>query len=390
LILAGASLVAIALVGAIARRAGATEREGLLASFLMACSTVMLCYSRHFFPYDSALALCLFALWLGLADNASPARSALVGLVAGAGFLTYNGYWLSAAAALAVHVLRGRAPLEALRRAAAAGLGVLLLPALLTAVGVARERGYFFRKMARFSQLASTQADFSEGWWLPWAYLWHAEHGLLLLLGAGALGVLALPALRAPEDARRRGLLFLGIAAGLYAAIVLFSTGLERIGAFGRQARQLVPPLCLASAAAAAPLLRNARLARFWPVLAAAVLAQAGFNFAAPLRLRFPRQLTPALEARHGPLGRDTTVHTDPWPEDTPLPGARYVLLNARYLHPVYGPKAAPAGRELYRTLHPLEYLPFQYEGFLPVERWLLRSSDVSIRLIDTRPEAAR
>jgi hypothetical protein len=63
------------------------------------------------------------------------------------------------------------------------------------------------------------------------------------------------------------------------------------------------------------------------------------------------------------------------------------VLLNARYLHPVFGPKPAPAGRELYRTRHPLEYLPFQYEGFLPVERSLLRSSDVAIRLVDTGPE---
>ena len=387
LLFACASLLAIALVFGIARRAGAGEREALLASFLMACSTVMLVYSRHYFPYDAALALCLLALWLALAEGASLGRSLLVGLVAGAGFLTYNGYWLSAAAALVVHVLRKKDAREKLLCGAAAGLGLLALPALLTAIGVLRERGVFLRKMSRFSRLASTQSDFSEGWSLPWAYLWHAEHGLLLLFAAGALGVLCLVVLRGPEDERRRGLLFLAIAAGLYAAIVLFSTGLERIGAFGRQARQLVPPLCLASAAAAAPLLRTSRFARAWPLFVAALGVQAGYNFTAPLTLRFPRQLTPGREARYGALGRDTTVHTDPSPEETPQPDARFVLLNARYLYPVYGPKPAPPGRELFRTRHPLEYRPFQYEGFLPVERALLRSSDVAIRLLDTRPE---
>lgn len=382
-----ASLAAIVLVGAIARRAGGCEREGLLAAFLMACSTVMFCYSRHFFPYDAALALALWALWLGLSERPGFARSLAVGLVAGAAFLTYNGYWLLSLAGIAVHVLHRTSVRELVSRATAAGLGFAALPALLTAVGIARERGVFVRKMARFSRLASTQADFSEGWSLPWAYLWHAEHGLLLVVVAGALGVLGLAAFRGSEPARRRGLLFLAIAAGVYAAMVLFSNGLERIGAFGRQARQLVPPLCLATASAAAPLIASARVSRLWPALGLAAALQAAFNFAAPLRQRFPRDVARELTARHGELGRDTTVRVDESPEEKPLPGARYVLLNARYLHPIYGPKPRPEGRVLFRTAHPLEYLPFQYEGFLPVERFLLRSSDISMRLVDTRPD---
>jgi predicted membrane-bound mannosyltransferase len=91
LFFACASLAAIVLVGAIARRCGAGERESLLAALLMACSSVMFYYSRHFFPYDAALALALWALWLGLSEGPGFARSLLVGLVAGAAFMTYNG-----------------------------------------------------------------------------------------------------------------------------------------------------------------------------------------------------------------------------------------------------------------------------------------------------------
>jgi hypothetical protein len=34
-----------------------------------------------------------------------------------------------------------------------------------------------------------------------------------------------------------------------------------------------------------------------------------------------------------------------------------------------------------------LQYLPYQYEGYVPRERALLRSNDIAIRLVDTRPD---
>src|SRR5437868_6753133 len=62
-VLAQASVVSIALVYAIARRAGRDTREALIAATLMASSTTMFYYARHLLPYDSALALGLLALW---------------------------------------------------------------------------------------------------------------------------------------------------------------------------------------------------------------------------------------------------------------------------------------------------------------------------------------
>src|SRR5262245_8121989 len=69
LLLGLSSVACVGLVSAIARRAGAREPEALLAAGLMLCSTSMLAYSRHLLPYDSALALALVALWLGLAER---------------------------------------------------------------------------------------------------------------------------------------------------------------------------------------------------------------------------------------------------------------------------------------------------------------------------------
>jgi hypothetical protein len=171
----------------------------------------------------------------------------------------------------------------------------------------------------------------------------------------------------------------------MYGTTIVLSNGLERIGAFGRHARSAVPFLCLATAWALERILHGR------PRLRAATLtlvaAQAVFNFWAPLTLRYPRSVLSEMEALYGPLGRDTTVTVDPSPEERPSPEARYVLLNARYLYPIYGPKAAPTGRVLYETPHPLTYRPYQYEGYVPAERVMIRDARLTIRLLDTRPD---
>jgi hypothetical protein len=43
------------------------------------------------------------------------------------------------------------------------------------------------------------------------------------------------------------------------------------------------------------------------------------------------------------------------------------------------------AGKVLFSVTHPLQFLPYLYEGFSPMERLILRSTDISIRLIDTQ-----
>jgi hypothetical protein len=103
--------------------------------------------------------------------------------------------------------------------------------------------------MAEFSRRLALEppSNFAEGWSLPWEYLWHAEHGLLLVWVIGVGTVFWLSSKRW-RPAYTRGRFWLGAAAGMYLLMVLFSNGFERIAPLGRQARQMVPFLCLTTA----------------------------------------------------------------------------------------------------------------------------------------------
>lgn len=385
LLLAGASLVSIGLTYGIAQRAGAGARERQWAALLMASATTMLYYARHLLPYDSALALALLALWLGIDRRARLSRSFACGLVAGFAFLTYNGYWLLVLTVLVLHaLLHPRAAGRVAARWIVAGLAALLLPALTIAVSVARGMP-FIESMSQFATTV-TQGNFDEGWRLPWAYLWHAEHGLLLvwLLGAGVVIWLAA---RGEPAARQRGLLWLGAAAGMYALLVGGANGLERFVVYGRLARQMVPFLCLATACAVARLGEvRARAGVAW-LLGAVVLAQAAFNFAQPLAQRFPADVQREVLGTYGPVLQATTINGAWLAEQVPGANQRYVLLNTQHLYPVLGPQPAPDGTVLLRTTHPLQFIPYLYEGYNPEERAILRSTDISMRLIDTQAQ---
>jgi hypothetical protein len=94
--------------------------------------------------------------------------------------------------------------------------------------------------------------------------------------------------------------------------------------------------------------------------------------------------------ATYGHVTQDTTVEGPETTSKNSEQGgnsefdvpSRYVLLNARHLRPVQGIKVPPDGKVLFSVTHPLQFLPYQYEGFSPMERSILRSTDISIRLI--------
>jgi len=70
------------------------SREAQLWVVLLAVSCVSLFYySRHLSPYDAAMTFGLGALYLGLARGGGWPRSAVVGALAGAAFITYLAYW---------------------------------------------------------------------------------------------------------------------------------------------------------------------------------------------------------------------------------------------------------------------------------------------------------
>jgi hypothetical protein len=347
------------------RRLGEDERTALIAAFLFSLTATNLYYSRHLLPYDAAMTFGLWSLHAGFRNPPRLFDSILCGLLSCCAFLTYNGYWLLAGFALLAHAMREpRAPASCARRALAAGSAFVLPIAAILGLDAARG-GHLFRRWLAFSQ-AVTQGRYSEGWRLPFAYFWHAEH-LLTVLWAVAFLHSAWHLARGD----RGEAIVLGVTAiaVIYGGLVATSVVFERMVVYGRTSRQLAPfasllaAILLARMWRASPAHRRAAIA----VLAAA-LAQAAFNFYQPLTQVFPpefRALAAKVAARS--------------------PGQK-MLLYAEHIYPTPRPAPLGAGAVLIARRHPLEYLPYQYEGYTPEERAALRAADIRMRLVRLLP----
>ncbi len=316
------SVCAIGLTYALAIRAGASRRESLLAAFLMFASSSMLIYTQHFFPYDASMALLLLALWIGLHDAGYPWRSFCVGLLCGAAILTYEGYWLMAAVAGGIHVLRRPSSLpRAVARGILVAAGAALWPGLLVMAGRLTGRP-FLEATQRFSRSA-VNGDFSEGWSLPWEYLWQTEHALLFVY---AFGVVTLTMLLVRQKDAKHGATWLAAAGAVYLGLIMGSNVLHRFVVYDRLARQMLPFICLAAAAGLARL-KNGRLLNGVPALAlyGAITVIFVLNAVPLATQRYPRDV--ALEAVRQ-FGADnvrldmTVLHSDVATEPVFLPFA--------------------------------------------------------------------
>jgi hypothetical protein len=368
LFFASFSVLNIWLIGRVAASLGASPATSLLASLLFAIANSTFYFSRHLAPYDVAMALALIALHLGLSTDPRPGRRFLAGWLAGIAFLTYNGYWTLDGAVLALPLLYIGGWRRRVMHVAWAGGG--LVTSLLMIIGLsALGRGALFG--ALFGGASDDTQGFPyEGYRLPFAYFWHAEHGIFIVwlaaFGWACWRVVAGP-LRGPRPTRQGSspaspLLVIGVTAiiGLYLAMTMFSTGLELFTVHGRLARQYVPFFVLLTAGAL-----EARPAA--AVAVALMVAQAAINFVPPLRLTFPIELAARLTSGDVAPGRRE--------------GAIWV--NFAHLHP--GPEAVtvPPGHVAAATVpHPLSYVPYLYEGFTPPERLVLRTADIRMRLM--------
>jgi hypothetical protein len=383
LMLSTASVASIAVTAAIARRGGAGRREAFIAALLMASATSMFYFSRHVVPYDLSLAIALLALWVGLDPRPGTVRSVICGMLASLAFFTYYGFWTFAGIVWVVHVIWGKPKgAEIVRRGIAAGTGFVALPVALSVASLLRGMEPFVLAMAKFADSVN-QGTQSEGWRLPWEYLWDAEHGLLIIWIIGVLAVIWFT-LKQREIIQPRVFLWLGIAAAVYLILFIGSTGLEKFVVYGRLVKQLVPFFCLITAFSANCFLDQFEAKRPLVWLGAiALLIQIAFNFATPLTQQFPLDIERQIQATYGQVGRALTVKGPPVFGYDPNLKPQYVLLNAQYLYPISGTRKPPDGRIIFQTAHPLQFLPYQFEGHDPGERAILQSVDLSMRLID-------
>jgi hypothetical protein len=360
LFFAGFSVVNIWLVGHLAGRLGAGRRESVLASAVMAISTSLVYWARHIVPYDVAMSFGLLAACVGV--GSSSARSSLgCGVLAGCASLTYAGYWTLGAAAVVMPLVEARGRRRMAGHLPLATLGLVAAPGLV--IGASAVAGGGMMAGYRSFSDGVNQGNFAEGWRLPFEYLWHAEH--LLLAAWIAATVWAVWRVRAGAVSHRERAGLVGLLV-VYGSIAIGSVVMEAFVVYGRLARQLVPFFCLLAAgelerllASGRPRLRAAAFA-----LTAGSVVQAGVNLVAPLRQVFPAEFMQT--AGSGVTG-----------------GGRLIWVNATHIYPAPAAVALPPQHVVVKEApHPLRFLPYQYEGYTPEERRVLRSTDIRMRLV--------
>jgi hypothetical protein len=353
------SVLAIWMVYAIARAAGASAREGLLATFFAAGANSLFYYCRHFFPYDLSLFLCLLALWIALKPQ-SWLRSILVGLAAGLGFLSYNGYWVLGGAVLVFHVLSKEKGRSTLSRAVLSGLGLLapIVTVILAAKLLNRDLIASFLAFSR----TITQGNFGNGWSLIGEYLYSSEGVVLiswlLLISAG---------LKFGSN-NQRIKLWLGFIAGLYLTLVFCSDLMRTFVVYGRIARILVPFLCLGAAAGMESLICRWKNSLGWTAILSLMAVASATHISIALRQVFPDDFL-----------RVAKIQAQIKRLNTP---SLFRLLNVDRLWEGYVMNEPRPHTSLLQRTHPLQFAPFLYEGCSKEFRTRFKKEDISMQLI--------
>ena len=358
------SVCNIVLVGRLAKGLGGSNAEALLASTMFAVSSSMFYYARHLQSYDLAMTFALVAILIGVRSGSTLRGCFVSGLIAACVFFAYNGYWtLAAAVPLLNGVAWSRPAGDSIRRALASAAGMCAMAGLIVGSN-ALLGGHLIRSYGTFAATV-IQGDFEEGFWLPFDYLWHAEHGLLIVWLVGLGWGLATMGRSWASPRVRVALTGLLV---VYASLAITSTFLHVFVVYGRLARQLVPFFCLVTAYGLERLRisRSVAIRALVPATIVMLLAQAAVNFQQPLQQTFPADLRRQYGAS----------------DQSPL-----VWVNVEYFYPEPRPVVLPDRLVLvHEATHPFQFLPYQYEGFTFAQREVLRSTDIRMRILARLP----
>ena len=381
------SVCAIGLIYLVQRGLGADEFESLLSALLLATSNAMFIYSKHLLPYDIAIFIGLFTVYLAVRCRANRFLCSLcIGLLTFVIFWVYNGYvTLAMSIAFLYCAVMARTAKEALLRAIGIATGAALLFGSHVAFNIYFLQIDVLQEMFVFSTTIQ-DGEFSEGIVFPFRYFFDVEGviGAVWLVGI-LLAVLRIRSQPQTDD-RRRAKLWLAAIVVLYLLLVLFSAGLERFVVYGRVARALAPFIVLLCAYGLAPKLAKAgRKARALFVAALCIVAIS--NFLPVIRQRYPLEFSREVYHDYDDVSFETTVpiRFDHWELQPRVPKARYRLIDAAYYNTVpLELGSRPPGDEIEAFQHPIMYKPWQYEGATQAMRELINREGIYIRLVDT------
>ncbi len=361
------SVLNLYLIFLLSQRTSASSNEPLFALVLAASCLSLLYYSRHLFPYDMAMSFGLLALYVGLAKNQTIKTSLACGGLSFLCFITYNGYWSLASFALLAPVLMNReVKTRILQKAILVAVGFITPLALLVIATL--WSGTNMISAYRLFATSITQGSFEEGWSLPFAYFWHTEHTVILILGALSFFAVinAFKGLRNYTGLWSGGVLF------IYLCLLIPSVFLHYFVVYGRLARQMIPFLVLLSAAGLAQLESRAVSGRRVTMLILmAIFIQATWNFTESYNLAYPREFVAEAQARFPKFEFSSKRLAFGAPVICQNNG--YIIENAKYY--VDPPEMIPhmQGQLLLSAQHPSNFLPYQYDGDPPATRQIFQ-----------------
>ena len=368
------SALNVLLLAAIAYRLSGSRRAFDLTLLAAALSATLLAYTRFLVPYDVSMFFALLAIWVGVRRPAGYGRSALVGILAAWSFFCYYGHWQLFGAAVLVHGLwLARTPLELLKRFCAAALGAVAV--LVALLGVSHlGAGTLLKDMAAITsdQVAGSN-DFRASL-NSWIYIFYGERAALLIWVAVLGGALWLQFRGDPKAGRAFLTPLTLVAAGflaIYAVFIINADIRQNLVVHGRHSRQLVPFLILGFGLGWDKVCERSRHAHFLVVLAgAALVLNALWTFRVPLSQEFPV----AFRARAERLLATLPPITDG--------SSYYRLVNVD--HFVLEPEILrdPPLETYLASPHPLQYMPYLYEGGSRAMKRLRLSIDHRMRLV--------
>jgi hypothetical protein len=276
---------------------------------------------------------------------------------------------------------------ECVFRGAMIGVGSLLPIYMLLVIGLVSGSSRVISNFVHFLDTAK-QGGFREGWSLPWEYLWHSEHTLLLIWLICLVIALVL-LLKKKLSGQKYVIYWIAASLVIYSIFIFGSTVFEKFVIYGRFARELIPFFCLIMAFSVYRFRDIFLKHRVFSVLGILFLIiQATFNFYPPIVQKWPKDFYNNVNQVYGKVYRDAAVLGPSIKNDIKLDRNKknLVVLNIDFLYPIIEQKPGYSGKLLMKENHPLAYWPYQYEGWAPQERKILRASNLSMELIEVNP----
>jgi hypothetical protein len=230
--------------------------------------------------------------------------------------------------------------------------------------------------IAEYTEFAGTvnQGEYSEGWSLPFEYFWHTEYFLLVILGI--LTLLAVFHILKSND--RYPLWWLAGLSFVYACLVLFSVYFHSFVVLGRLARQMMPFVILLSAYGLARLATQTPVWRNVSVLVIFLVVLQGLtNYGISFAQSYPGEFSSEAQAQYEDFtfsqkrlifGAPSLCHNN-----------GYAMENAKYFLTATETNPEINGTVLLSESHPVNFLPYQYEGYTPDQRRQFRQRNLQM-----------